>query len=242
MNKTPDQLSLNIQLDDTASLEKFIHCETNKSALELIKGTLSNQSVSDLYYIWGREGVGKSYIARALNRGFLNDNKQIFHISLKDERISSYEVFQNLGSLDIVIVEDIDLLPKEKEWELAIFSLINEALEGSFKIYLTSKVVSKELRIQLADLRSRLSYCTAIEIPEISEEEKIEALIQSSKRKGIFLDANTIQFIINNTSRSLTDLLGLIEEIDNFSLKKKKKVTPFLIRELLKTRSDSFHK
>ena len=56
MNKTPDQLSLNIQLDDTASLEKFIHCETNKSALELIKGTLSNQSVSNLYYIWGREG------------------------------------------------------------------------------------------------------------------------------------------------------------------------------------------
>ena len=242
MNNTPDQLSLNIQLDDTVSLEKFIHCETNKGALELIKGTLSKQSVSNLFYIWGREGVGKSYIAHALNREFLNKNKQIFHISLKDERISSCEVFQNLGSLDIVIVEDIDLLPKEKEWELALFSLINEALEGSFKIYLTSKVVSKELRIQLADLSSRLSYCTAIEIPEISEEEKIDALKQSSKRKGILLDTHTVQFIINNTSRSLTDLLRLIEEIDNFSLKKKKKVTPFLIRELLKTRSDSFHK
>ena len=242
MNKNPDQLSLNIKLDDTVSLEKFIHCETNKNALDLIKGTLSTQSVSNLFYIWGREGVGKSYISHALNKEFLSKNKQIFHISLKDKRISSCEIFQNLGSLDIVIIEDIDLLPRDKEWELAIFSLINEALEGSFKIYLTSKVVSKELRIQLADLRSRLSYCTAIEIPEISEEEKIEALIQSSKRKGIFLDAQTMQFIINNTSRSLTDLLRLIEEIDNFSLKKKKKVTPSLIRELLKTRSDNLHK
>ena len=81
-----------------------------------------------------------------------------------------------------------------------------------------------------------------IEIPEISQEEKIEALTQSSERRGIFLDTKTIQFIINNTSRSLSDLLRLIDEIDSFSLKKKKKVTPSLIRELLKVRPDNLHR
>ena len=242
MNRSPDQLSLNIQLDDTVSLEKFIHCETNKNSLEFIKGTLSNESISNLFYIWGREGVGKSYLARALNREFICEDKQTFHFSFKDSRISSFEIFQNLGSLDALLIEDIDFLPKEKEWELAIFSMINEALEGSTKIYFTSKVVAKDLDLELEDLKSRLSYFTAIEIPEISQEEKIEALTQSSERRGIFLDTKTIQFIINNTSRSLSDLLRLIDEIDSFSLKKKKKVTPSLIRELLKVRPDNLHR
>ena len=57
MNRSPDQLSLNIQLDDTVSLEKFIHCETNKNSLEFIKGTLSNESISNL----GRWKSGKRF-------------------------------------------------------------------------------------------------------------------------------------------------------------------------------------
>jgi DnaA family protein len=84
---------------------------------------------------------------------------------------------------------------------------------------------------------SRLSYCTAIEVPEISQEEKIEALKQSSNRKGINLDTKTIQYIINNTSRSLSDLLQLINDIDSFSLKKKKKVSVSLVKEFLNTKN-----
>ena len=84
---------------------------------------------------------------------------------------------------------------------------------------------------------SRLSYCTAIEVPEISQEEKIEALKQSSSRKGINLDTKTIQYIINNTSISLSDLLQLINDIDSFSLKKKKKVSVSLVKEFLNTKN-----
>ena len=108
---------------------------------------------------------------------------------------------------------------------------------GNTKIYISSQVVSKDLRISLKDLMSRLSYCTAIEVPEISQEEKIEALKQSSNRKGINLDTKTIQYIINNTSRSLSDLLQLINDIDSFSLKKKKKVSVSLVKEFLNTKN-----
>ena len=65
MNKPPDQLSLNVKLDDSVSLEKFIKCESNNSSLEFIKSSLSENSISNLFYIWGSEGVGKSYIMQA---------------------------------------------------------------------------------------------------------------------------------------------------------------------------------
>ena len=242
MSESPDQLSLNIKLDDSVSLDKFIECDSNIDCLNFLRNTLKEDSISNLFYIWGREGVGKSYIMQALNREFINLDKRTFHLSLNDKRVSSHEILQNLESLDVILIENIDSLPKDEEWETQIFSLINNALTSKIKIYLSSCTVSKDLQISLKDLQSRLSYFTAIEIPEISNEEKLDALSQSSARKGFDLDTKTKEFIINNTSRGLSDLLQLLNDLDVYSLKKKKKVTPSLIRQLLKVRSDNPHK
>ena len=123
-----------------------------------------------------------------------------------------------------------------EDWEKAVFNLINDCIISGTKIYLSSNVVSKDLPIKLKDLASRLSSFTAIEIPEITEEEKIQALLQSSKRKGFLLDSKTIKYIISYTSRSLSDLLKLLNELDSFSLKKKKKISHSLVREMLNTK------
>ena len=242
MNQLPDQLSLNIKLDDSVSLDKFIKCKSNSNSLEFLRSTILDTSVSNLFFIWGLEGVGKSYIMQALNKEFINLNKKTLHLSLDDSRITSHEIFQNLGSLDVLLIEKIDRLPQDLDWELQIFALINDDLSGNTKIYLSSNLVSKDLKIGLKDLKSRLSYFTAIEIPEITDEEKIEALHQSSERKGISLDNKTIEYIVSHTSRSLSDLLKLINDLDIYSLKKKRRVTQSLVRELLQTRSDSLHK
>ena len=242
MNQLHDQLSLNIKLDDTVSLDKFIKCDTNRNSLEFLQSTLLENSVSNLFYLWGLEGVGKSYIMQALHKEFINRNMTTLHLSFDDNRITSPDVFKNLSSLEVLLIEKIDQLPQEKDWEIAIFSLINEALSSKTKIYLSSNLVSRDLNIELRDLKSRLSYFTAIEIPEITDEEKIEALYQASTRKGFDLDEKTIGYIISRTSRSLSDLLKLINELDIYSLKKKRKVTPSLVRELLRTKSDSLHR
>ena len=58
MSESPDQLSLNIKLDDSVSLDKFIECDSNLNCLNFLRNTLKEDSVSNLFYIWGREGVG----------------------------------------------------------------------------------------------------------------------------------------------------------------------------------------
>ena len=118
--QSPDQLSLNIKLDDSASLDKFINCESNKNAIDLLKGTLEKDSVSNLFYIWGEEGVGKSYIMQALNKELTHLNNQTFHLSLNDERINSPDILKNLSSLDAILIEKIELLKKLKTGRLII--------------------------------------------------------------------------------------------------------------------------
>ena len=152
MSQHPDQLSLNIKLDDSVSLDKFINCESNRNSIDFIRSSISEESISNLFYIWGRVGVGKSYIMQAISREFINLEKKTLHLSLDDARLKSHEVLKNLGSLDVILLEKIDKLPKNKEWETQIFLLINEALSSKTKIYLSSNIVSKDLEIELKDL------------------------------------------------------------------------------------------
>ena len=242
MNHLPDQLSLNIQLDDSISLDKFILCESNEDSLNFIRASLKQDSVSNLFYLWGSEGVGKSYLMKAINKEYVSLGKKVFHLSLDDPRVTSHEILQNLDSMDIVLIERIDCLAKEEVWETQMFSLVNSALKGETKVYFSSCIVAKDLKIELRDLMSRLSYFTAIEIPEITQEEKEQAISQSSLRRGISLDKQTVLYILNHSSRSLSDLLRLLEDLDNYSLKRKRKITKSLISEMLKEQSGNLRK
>ena len=233
MNKLPEQLHLKVQLDDSISLDKFINCDSTKDFLNILRNTIEDSSVSNFYLIWGGVGRGKSYVMQGLHRKYLEDGKQTFHFSFRDNKVASTEILSNLDSLEALFIEDLELMEISEDWEKAMFNLINECRISGTKIYLSSNIVPKDLPISLKDLTSRLSSFTAIEIPEITEEEKIQALLQSAKRKGLLLDDKTIKYIINYTSRSLSDLLRLLNELDSFSLKKKKKISPSLVREMV---------
>ena len=233
MNKLPEQLHLNVQLDDSISLDKFINCDSTRDFLNILSNTTKDSSISSFYLIWGDSGRGKSYVMQGLHRKYLEDGKKTFHFSFSDKRVASTEILSNLASLEALFIEDMELMEISEDWEKAMFNLINECRISGTKIYLSSNIVPKDLPISLKDLASRLSSFTAIEIPEITEEEKIQALLQSAKRKGFLLDDKTIKYIINYTSRSLSDLLRLLNELDSFSLKKKKKISPSLVREMV---------
>ena len=55
----------------------------------------------------------------------------------------------------------------------------------------------------------------------------------------MILEEKAIKYILAHTSRSLSNLLNLIAELDAYSLEKKRKLTISLIRELLTSKYNS---
>ena len=102
MNKHPEQLHLNVQLDDSISLDKFINCNSTKDFLTILNNTTQDQSISNFYLIWGNEGRGKSYVMRGLNRKYLEGSKQTFQFSFRDKRVTSTDILSNLDSLGAI--------------------------------------------------------------------------------------------------------------------------------------------
>ena len=239
--KNPQQLLLDIKLDESVSLENFIKCDSTDVALNILSNIVKSSSISNSFLLWGKEGVGKSYLMHALNRDFLSQELNTAFIVLSDSRINEPAILQGLDQMDAVFIEDVNELGDSSDWESALFNLINQSLINKTKLIFSSNCVALDLQVTLKDLFSRLSAFTAVEIPEITEKEKIEALLQSATRKGLALEEKTVKYILTYTSRNLSDLLRLLSELDEFSLEKKKKLSPALVRELLSQRSSNSH-
>ena len=100
-------------------------------------------------------------------------------------------------------------------------------------------MTAKELEIKLPDLKSRLLAFPAFELPEITEEEKFMAMKEAVDRKGLMFEDNVLSYILTHTSRKLSDLLSLLNELDNYSLEKQRKVSISLVKDLISNKQDN---
>ena len=235
----PKQLYLDLRLEAHISLDNFIECDSTKLIIVAVKDFISRSRGTKNFFLWGNPGVGKNYLLHSVNREFLKEGLHSAYITFEDNLIKEPSLLEGLENVDVVFIESIDKLNFGSDWELAFFNLINTCNLNNTNLFFSSSKPSKDLRINLPDLQSRLNFFTAFELPEISDEEKFLALKESALRKGLSFEDKTLTYILNHTSRKLSDLLSLISDLDTFSLEKKKKITIPLVKELFFSKEGS---
>ena len=232
MNR-PKQLHLDVKLDEAISLENFIVCPSTEIILEASRDFISESKMTRTFFLWGKEGTGKNYLLHSINKKFLENNLHSAFISFTKTSFEDSSVFEGLEKMDVVFIEAIDQFPLDNKWEVALFNLINACFTKDSKLFFSSTVPAKDLEVRLPDLKSRLLAFPAFELPELTDEEKIRALKESAKRKGLVFDEKVQSYILNHTSRSLSDLLKLLVDLDTFSLERKRKISISLVKDLL---------
>jgi len=237
----PKQLHLDVKLDESITLDNFLSCSSTELVLKASNNFISNHSSFRTLYLWGREGVGKNYLLNATNRKCKESKLSSTFLSFSSNTFEDKSLLEGLEELDVVFIEGLERYPKGEDWEVALFNLINAGSSKGLRMFFSSNQVAKDLSIQLPDLKSRLIAFPAFELPEITEKEKISALEQSAKRKGLIFEEKVLTYILNHTSRSLTDLLKLMFELDTFSLEKKRKISISLVKELLSDKADNLN-
>ena len=229
----PKQLNLDVKLDEAINLNNFIICPSTEIILKASKDFISGSDTTKTFFLWGKKGTGKNYLLHSINREFLRKKLHSAFISFDNSLLDDPSVLEGLEELDVIFIESMEQFPSSKEWELALFNLINACLLKDCKIFISSQVTAKHMEINLVDLKSRLLAFPAFELPEINEDEKLKAMQEAASRKGWELEDNALSYILTHTSRNLSDLMSLMNELDTFSLEKKKKVSIALVRELI---------
>ena len=229
----PKQLNLDVKLDEAININNFIICPSTEIILKASRDFISGPETTKTFFLWGKKGAGKNYLLHSINREFLEKKLHSAFISFENSLLDNPSVLDGLEDLDVIFIESMEQFPSSKEWELALFNLINACLLKDCKIFISSQVTAKHMEINLVDLKSRLLAFPAFELPEINEDEKLKAMQEAASRKGWELEDNVLSYILTHTSRNLSDLMSLMNELDTFSLEKKKKVSIALVRGLI---------
>ena len=139
-------------LNKNQTFENFSVNDRNAWAFAALKKVIEDKNYFNPVYIYGEEGVGKSHLLNATINTIVELNKVAF-ISAKE---LSDEIIENvmLSDDNYVLIDDLQLLPKDKALEEKIAMLIEE---NKKQLIITSTISPNSLEVS-SKLQERLQW------------------------------------------------------------------------------------
>ena len=139
-------------LNKNQTFENFSVNDRNAWAFAALKKVIEDKNYFNPVYIYGEEGVGKSHLLNATINTIVELNKVAF-ISAKE---LSDEIIENvmLSDDNYVIIDDLQLLPKDKALEENIAMLI----EANKKQLIISSTIDPNSMEVSSKLQERLQW------------------------------------------------------------------------------------
>lgn len=168
-------------------------------------------------YVWGGVHSGKTHLLLAAHNDHVTSGNKSFYISLKDSSLS-VDLFDALDDYALLAIDDIDCIAGQKDWEQALFNLINFVRERSGKIIFSASTAPASGEWLLADLESRLSWGPVLKLEALSDTNVREALMMAVEKKGLQMPSETVSYLLKRHSRDVNSLLETLDLLDRESL------------------------
>ncbi len=202
----------------------------NLEAVHAVSQLVTNPPEMPVVYVWGAVGSGKTHLLQAACAEAGERSLTVAYLPLREVANGlSTGICESLETLELIAVDDVHAVAGEAEWEHALFSLFNRVREANGRILISAEHSPRELRLDLADLRSRLSWGVVHRLGDLTDKQKILAMRTHAKARGIELPDEVAWYLLGRTPRNLGKLCALIEQLDIASLAEQRKLTiPFV--------------
>ena len=225
MNK-PQQLTFPWSKHNKFTFNDFFFDSSN----EEIKLALKNNE--DLF-LYGAKDSGKSFLLQSTCNYYASDNKSSVYIPISEAIKHGTGSIDSLEGLDLICLDDIDLIASNQEWEVGIFNLINNCLTSNCRLIFSSSINPSSIKFDLDDLISRIRKIDHIELYSINDASLPEAIKFVSNLRSINLGDKEINYLVTYTKRNMSDLIEVINKLDQLSMELKRKITIPLIKEII---------
>ena len=231
---TPIQLPLGVRLRDDATFANY-YPGANPVALGYVERLCEADAgwAENLIYLWGAPGVGRSHLLQAACLRFEQRGEQAVYLPLAELAEHGPSLLEGLEQCALVCLDDLQAVVGRADWEEALFHLFNRLRDAGCCLLLAADAAPRELGVELADLRSRLSLALVFQLQLLSDEDKLRALQLRASRRGLQLPDDVARFILTRGSRSMSDLFALLERLDQASLQAQRKLTIPFLKEVL---------
>jgi DnaA family protein len=221
------QIPLTLNLCDDNTFSNYYAGE-NERLLQVLRTTAMGRG-EHLIYLYGPSGIGKTHLLQACYHAAHQTQLKAFYLPLKMLNALRPDVLQDLESLNLVCIDDIQAISGYPDWEEAIFCFLNRFYESGKRLVVVGNTQVNHLNIRLLDLVSRLTAGMTFRIQGLSDEEKIAALRLRATRRGFDLPKAVAQFMFRRSNRNMNVLFSTLAKLDQASLENKRRLTiPFV--------------
>ncbi len=225
MNK-PKQLTFPWNKKNKASFDHFFFEETNQQIKEALKA-------EDDLFMCGVKGSGKTFLLQSTCNFYSIIQKTSVYIPIQEAIKFGTNFIDSLEGQDVICLDDIDLIATNKDWEIAIFNLINNCLVSNCRLIFSSSINPSSINFELNDLRSRIKKINHIEVYTVSDNKLSDAIKFVSQLRSIHLGDKEINYLVTYSKRNMSDLVKIINRLDLLSMELKRKITIPLIKEII---------
>lgn len=220
------QLTLGISLRDDATFDNYFVSQN-----EQVVHNLKEQN-EPYVFLFGESGSGKSHLLQAACHDYGKKGLPVVYLPLAEEGLMP-AMFEGLENMSLIALDDIQEVMGKDDWEYALFNLYNRVREKGASMIVASSQPLASLNISLADLKSRLSWGPAFKLNELNDKEKIQALQQRAKNRGLVLADDVMIYLLKHSPRDMSSLFALFEKLDKASMVEKRKLTIPFIKDYL---------
>jgi len=228
----PRQLALQIQINERASLNNFFVSKNNNKTIQILKNLLLGSDNGVQIFIDDLGSNGKSYLLQAICNDFSNSNNSSIYIPMQEAINLDPSILEGVSELNLICIDDVDLINKRKEWEIALFNLINECYEKECFLLLSGSVNKLEA---IPDLVSRIKKMETLRLEAINDDELLEAAQAISKNLNIGISDKNMNYLINNSKRDIKTIFRILSQLEKESLERKKSIGLNLIKEVIRS-------
>lgn len=231
-NSVPQQIVLDVELPDEQTFSSFVtgdnpltisHCET-------LVDNEAGQSSPFLTFLSGPKGAGKSHLMVSMCHRASELGLSQFYLCLEQKMELPADILHSLEYVDVLCIDNIHLLATKKDWQLALFDLINRIKEtGNCRLVVSADTGPLALKLELPDLTSRLSWGVSFNLTPLNDEHAEFALLLKAEKRGINISPESVRFLISHTRRDMQNLTATLDQLQTKSLQLKRKISiPFI--------------
>ncbi|WP_026374988.1 DnaA regulatory inactivator Hda [Aestuariibacter salexigens] len=228
------QLTLPVAMREQHTFANFVSAENAQLIAFLQSDRLLDAQQPPIVYISGETGSGKTHCLSALCQHA--DSHQLSACYLDAEQLLSLDVAvcEGLEHHRIVCVDNVHALAAHKEWQIALFDLINRVIElNQGVIVITGDAGPSSLALELADLKSRLSWGMVHRLVPLNDEQRLDVLCQRAAARSIPMPEQVAHYLVTRWRRDLPSLISILDTLDRLSLQQKRRLTIPFVKQVI---------
>ena len=218
------QLEIDPQLNPNYTFANFVEGECNRLGLAAGKSIANkpgNNSFNPLF-IYGGPGMGKTHLAQAIGIEIKEKypDKVVLYVSantfmtqfidavsVKNKYADFLQFYQ---MIDVLILDDVHEFAEKEGTQNAFFHIFNHLQQSGKQLILTSDKAPVDLVGLEKRLLSRFKWGLSVELTQPSYETRLRILESKSRKDGIDLPKEVLQFLASKVVGSVREIEGTL--------------------------------